>query len=124
MQQDPQMDIGTESDGEPTPAQVPQSATTAELHDAPAANTADKRTRQDTSLLGRLLGSTVIGTLIYLYFGVFVALHVVLSVQFFLQALHPVIGIGAWIIAMVLGGLCVVALTVWREKVKTFWSGE
>jgi len=83
---------------------------------------ADRSARKRRTFLTRFIGHPVVGTLIYVYFGLFIAFHVVLSVQFFLRILHPVIGIGAWIILMILGGLCVVALSIWRPYITTIWG--
>ena len=70
----------------------------------------------------KLFANKVFGTLVYVYFGLFVAFHVVVGVQFFIETFYVIVGIALWAIIMILGGVSVVLLTVWRDRIATHFD--
>lgn len=72
---------------------------------------------QQSSFLQRLFG-----TFVYVYFAVFVMFHVAVALTFLMTSLDPWIGLFVWLAITILGGVCVVALSMWRDSLSSFWD--
>jgi len=74
------------------------------------------------SVFERLLSIPLVGTAIYIYFALFIGLHVFVMIDFLIRSLHPVFGVMLWIVLMICAGFSVIALSLWRDKIRTYWD--
>lgn len=96
----------------------------AESHDKGAPAEEQSRTRPEPAYRGfeRLKRSVLFGTFVYVYFALFVAVHAIVMIEFLLDTFHPWLGVILWIGMMLLAGVSVIALTVWRDSITTLWT--
>ncbi|MEX1027157.1 MAG: hypothetical protein WD049_04020 [Candidatus Paceibacterota bacterium] len=79
----------------------------------------EPRTR---GFFSRVRSGRLFGSFTYVYFGLFVIFHVAVALVFLMTSMNPLAGLVLWIIMMLLGGLTVVALSLWRDHLHTYWD--
>ncbi|MEX0672558.1 MAG: hypothetical protein WDZ82_00970 [Candidatus Paceibacterota bacterium] len=78
--------------------------------------------RPRKGFLERYRAGRVFGSFVYVYFALFVVFHVAVALVFLMTSMNPMVGLVLWIIMMLLGGFSVVALSLWRDHLRTFWD--
>ena len=78
--------------------------------------------RRHASAWQRFKESKIFGTFVYVYFAVFVAIHVISMIDLLVRAVSPWLGVVVWALLTALAVVCILALTIWRDTLSTFWS--